>query len=557
MYKETLKAEDITSKIGMPPILIESKVNRICDAFLTILEQGQYKESHWQNLITAHVCKVPADLESGLEMIGRLQGEQTINGGLHENSFNTATNNPLTERAAEHICFLADVNRLYDTSLGLYNLELALLIAQQSQKDPREYLPHLQSLSDVTLLRRKFIIDDQLDRRAKALGHLKEMNVFDEVRDYVQEHALYTEALGIYSYDATSLSVIMKLYADYLSTKNRHREAALAYEYLKDYASAWRSYRSANLWREALSSATLANLSSAELQNLATSLAEDLTESKDYISAATITLDYLSDLPNAARLLCKGHHFAEAMRLIILRNQPALIEEVVDVGLVDRSAEMTEFLADMKAQILAQVPRLADLRAKKAEDPLAFYEGVEDANIPDNISIAPTDTTSGGTFMTRYTNRTGTVNTQTTRKTSKNKRREERKRARGKKGTVYEEEYLMNSLERLIERINSMDEEIQRLIEGLLRRGMRERADAVERAVADVTGRCRDAVKEMFSSEALSNQDQTVTNGVEEADQEVLRPSGADATLWDSLAEVGKKRDAPVVKVFERLSLLG
>lgn len=41
---------------------------------------------------------------------------------------------PLTERAAEHICFLADVNQLYDTALGIYNLELALLIAQQSQK---------------------------------------------------------------------------------------------------------------------------------------------------------------------------------------------------------------------------------------------------------------------------------------------------------------------------------------------------------------------------------------------------------------------------------------
>jgi elongator complex protein 1 len=45
-----------------------------------------------------------------------------------------ASQDPLTDKAAEHICFLADVNQLYDTSLGLYNLDLALLIAQQSQK---------------------------------------------------------------------------------------------------------------------------------------------------------------------------------------------------------------------------------------------------------------------------------------------------------------------------------------------------------------------------------------------------------------------------------------
>jgi elongator complex protein 1 len=49
----------------------------------------------------------------------------------------TASQDPLTDKAAEHICFLADVNQLYDTSLGLYNLDLALLIAQQSQKASR------------------------------------------------------------------------------------------------------------------------------------------------------------------------------------------------------------------------------------------------------------------------------------------------------------------------------------------------------------------------------------------------------------------------------------
>ncbi|KAF2677310.1 elongator complex protein 1 [Lentithecium fluviatile CBS 122367] len=540
MYKETLKAKYLTTKAKLSATLVKSKVNRICDAFLANLELEEYKKTHWQNLITAHVCKVPADLESGLKMIGRLQ----------------ATQNPLTERAAEHICFLADVNQLYDTSLGLYNLELALLIAQQSQKDPREYLPHLQSLHDVPLLRRKFNIDNQLGRRVKALGHLKDLEAYDEVEVYVQEHALYSEALSMYRYDTLHLKGIMRLYADYLSNNNRHREAALAYEYLGDHASAWPSYRSANLWREALSSATLAGASSTDLQSLATSLAEGLTESKDYEAAATITLDYLSNIPDAARLLCKGCHFAEAMRIITLRNALSLIESVVDPGLVDRSADTTEFLADMKNQLLAQVPRLADLRAKKAEDPLAFYEGAEDVNIPDNISLALTDTTSGGTFMTRYTNRTGTINTQTTRKTSKNKRREERKRARGKKGTVYEEEYLVNSLERLIERINSMQGEIQRLVEGLFKRGMRERADAVDKAVADVTERCREAVKEVYASQPPSNEMQAVANVVDEVNGETLRPSGADATLWDSLTEVGRKREAPIVKNFERLDLL-
>ena len=35
-----------------------------------------------------------------------------------------------------------------------------------------------------------------------------------------------------------------------------------------------------------------------------------------------------------------------------------------------------------------------------------------------------------------------------------------------------------------------------------------------------------------------------------------LKPTGGDATLWESLQEVERKRIAPVVKGFERLSLL-
>lgn len=357
----------------------------------------------------------------------------------------------------------------------------------------------------------------------------------------------------------------MRLYADFLRANNKSKDAALAYEYLHDHASAWPCYRSANLWREALSSATLAGVNGDELESIAASLADGLTESKDYLSASTITLDYLSDLSSAARLLCKGCYFSEAIRIATLRRQSELITTVIDPGLVERSAEMTEFLAEMKSQLLAQVPRLRELRTKKEENPMAFYDGMEDnaANIPDNISLAPTDTTSGGTFMTRYTNQTGTVNTQATRKTSKNKRREERKRARGKKGTVYEEEYLTNSIERLIERINSMQDEIQRLIEGLVKREMRERAEAVSNAVSEVLERCQDAINEMYPPMAAGAGAQTGLEAVNgaggalgAADGEMLRPTGGDATLWDSLQEVGKKREAPVVKNFERLSLL-
>ena len=74
MYKETLKSKELVNKSQLSNDQVENKVNRICDAFLAVLEQSQYKEAHLQNIITAHVSKTPPALETGLAMIGRLQG---------------------------------------------------------------------------------------------------------------------------------------------------------------------------------------------------------------------------------------------------------------------------------------------------------------------------------------------------------------------------------------------------------------------------------------------------------------------------------------------------
>jgi len=96
-----------------------SKVNRLCDAFLHVLQKRH--GTNLQNVITATVCKVPPDIKAGLAVIANLREKQAN----------------LAEKAVEHICFLADVNQIYEQALGLYDLDLTLLVAQQSQKVSR------------------------------------------------------------------------------------------------------------------------------------------------------------------------------------------------------------------------------------------------------------------------------------------------------------------------------------------------------------------------------------------------------------------------------------
>jgi elongator complex protein 1 len=543
MYRDTKSSAQPSDSTGKP-----GKVNTICDAVLQKL--GTQRKSNLQNIITAHVCKNPPALDDGLRVVAELMQEDEA----------------LAERAVEHICFLADVNKLYDHALGLYNLDLTLLVAQQSQRDPREYLPFVQELHRMPLLKRQYTIDDKLEHWEKALDHLRALNNFDDVKNYVVKHKLYRHALAVYRHEEQHHRAITDLFAAYLKSISQFKEAGLAYESLGNFPDATDCYlkAGASCWRECLYVAQQQEppLNTDKLQEIATSLADALREAKDYASAAVIHLDYLGSVETAIQCLCKGYLFADALRLVALHRRRDLLDTAIDTGLADALSSSTEFLADCKAQLKAQVPRIAELRRKAREDPLAFYEGENpfgarggDADIPDDVSVAASSRMStSASLFTRYTGKAGSVGTvgsNVSRATSKNRKREEKKRARGRKGTVYEEEYLVNSVRRLVERVESAKPEVERLVFGLARRDMAERARAVEELVVQVVEGCRVAVREVWPS-VLGEE-----HG-EEGDPAVgYRPAGGDGVLYDSLEAMRARQVPPVVGDFARLSLLG
>lgn len=563
MYKDTKKAK-FEATMSLPVLndtaasnsaTSSSKVNAICDAVLRTLQAR--KNVNLQNIITANVCKNPPALEDGLLVIAGL----------------TQEDERMAEKAVEHICFLQDVNRLYDHALGLYNLELALLVAQQSQRDPREYLPFIQDLHQKPELRRKFAIDDHLGRREKALQHLHTLNAFDEVQSYTTKYTtLYPIALRLYRYDTERHNILTGLYAAYLESQSKHREAGLAYESLGNFAKATACYRAAGAisWRECLYTAQQQQdppLSEEALAELANALADALWEAKDYAAAATVHIEYLDSIEQAIRCLCKGYLFADAM-LLVARHRGStqdLLVSAVDAGLADALSSSTEFLADCKAQLRAQVPRLAELRRKAIEDPLAFYEGERSsalADVPDDVSIAASSRVStSASLFTRYTGKgaqsVGTLGSNVSRATSKNRKREEKKRARGRKGTVYEAEYLVNSVRRLVERVEASKGEVERLVFGLLRRGMAERARAVEALAEEVVEACKAAVEEVFGERETEQQQQQQGEGMGMMTEDDYRPRGADGVLQASVDAVNAVQVAPVITAFAKLSLLG
>lgn len=83
MYKETILADASNKKLDSPAIEDDrgrSKVNRICDAFLRVLHV--HAPTRYQNIITAHVCKLPPDLDAGLAEVARIQSKFCLKGSL-------------------------------------------------------------------------------------------------------------------------------------------------------------------------------------------------------------------------------------------------------------------------------------------------------------------------------------------------------------------------------------------------------------------------------------------------------------------------------------------
>ncbi|OAL25592.1 hypothetical protein AYO20_10433 [Fonsecaea nubica] len=526
-----------------------SKINKIADAFLSSLSSKP--SSYLQTIITAHVCKRPPDLFSALTLVSALR----------------ETSKEEADVAISHLFFLTpNPSVLFDAALSLYDLELTLLIAQNdSSRDPREYMPYLQSLQEMSELRRKFAIDDHLKKYSKALVSLHALGEHEQVATYTAKHSLYNTAMGLYKYDQVHLTRITRMYAEYLTTqKSHHAQAATLYESLGDYDSSYKLYALAHKWREALTCATLVPLTASQLKSLAQSLATTLAdENRDYRAAATIQIDYLSNTPEAAKLLCRGSYFAEAMRVLAYDGRTiSEIHQITDAGLGEKVGEILELLADCRAQLNAQVPRIVELRKKKEEDPLAFFGGDPTVatdgaagDIPDNVSLAPTDvsTLGGQSLFTRYGSNAskfgGTVASNVSRKTSKTKRREERKRARGKKGSVYEEEYLVASVGRLIDRVNGLHEEVGRLLVGLSRRGMREQARQVNDNMKEICRACERAREDVWEVAKTNPEDGQVQveEGTYDKDGQG-RPPGAEGVFWDSQQESQKKREAPEVK---------
>lgn len=501
------------------------KVTKICDAILDVLiNNKKYKQKYLQSIITAYASQKPPRTEDALQLISTFDNDQEI------------------EKSVQHLCFLLDVNKLYNTALSIYNIPLALVVAQQSQKDPKEYLPFLQGLYEESELRRRFMVDTYLKKFDKALNSLiqipvdEKQDIKQEIIDFIIDHELYKHALSLYKQDEENFNLILGYYADHLHATQKYTQAAIVYEKLSRFEDALDNYVLAKKWREAISIALKPEFKESKLIETCNSLIDGLTLIHENKAAAYISFKYLNNIKEALEYYGKEYEYSAAIQLCMEEEKPELIHEVVDPSIREGFGTIAELLADCKGQIESQLKRLRELREKKSLDPYAFYgESGENENTPDNVSIAPSETSTKESFFTRYTGKTsGTAKTGASRRTAKNKRREERKRARGKKGTIYEEEYLISSIGRLIDRLEVTKPDTIKLLEAMVQRNMISQAHLIQTSFVSLLQLLKDNVVEIYTVDKR-DRERLDDNGVVYYVDEIPIPSIKDFPVLDVL----------------------
>ncbi|CAI9092450.1 OLC1v1027682C4 [Oldenlandia corymbosa var. corymbosa] len=255
------------------------------------------------------------------------------------------TDSPSAEECLKHLLWLSDPDAVYEAALGLYDVNLAAIVALNSQKDPKEFLPFLQGLESMPPILMKYNIDLRLQRFENALRHIISAGdgYYPDCMKLMESHPeLFPVGLKLIS-DPVERSQILEAWGDHLSFIKCFEDAAITYLRCSCMEKALKAYRSCGNWSGVLTVAGLLQLGKEEVMQLAQELCEELQALGKPADAAKIALDYCGDVKASIGLLVSAREWDEALRIAFLYQRDDLISEVKITSLECANALVGEY----------------------------------------------------------------------------------------------------------------------------------------------------------------------------------------------------------------------
>uniref|UniRef100_A0A8C3UFI9 Elongator complex protein 1 n=1 Tax=Catharus ustulatus TaxID=91951 RepID=A0A8C3UFI9_CATUS len=454
----------------------QKKVNLICDMMRVAMEHID-PQKYCLSILTAHVKKSPPELEIALQKVHDLRGSVAF---------------VVAEEALKYLLFLVDVNELYDYSLGTYDFDLVIMVAEKSQKDPKEYLPFLNTLRKMETNYQRYTIDRHLKRYTKALGHLSKCGPehFSEFLNLVKDQNLYSEALKLYPSSTQD-----DAYGEYLMQKQLYEQAALILARAGIFAKALDAFQSSGSWQQALCMASRLGYTKDKLSSLARSMAGKLVEQRKYAEAAILLEQYTQDYEEAVLLLLEGALWEEALRLIHKYGRLDILETNLKPAILEAQKSQLIFLDSQKTAFLHHKSRLQVVRELK-EKLLPCFADYDMPNCPELELFSETSSVVTASDMnSKYSH----SNSRISARSSKNRRKAERKRYSLKEGSPFEDIALLEVLGESVRAVETVKGEIHILLKQLVLFGYDEQAGALQQVLEEVLQLMETSVPEIWT----------------------------------------------------------
>ncbi|NXY33056.1 ELP1 protein, partial [Pomatorhinus ruficollis] len=463
----------------------QKKVNLICDVMRVAMEHID-PQKYCLSILTAHVKKSPPELEIALQKVHNLR--ESITPDVQAVS---------AEEALKYLLFLVDVNELYDYSLGTYDFDLVVMVAEKSQKDPKEYLPFLNTLRKMETNYQRYTIDRHLKRYTKALGHLSKCGPehFSEFLNLVKDQNLYSEALDLYPSSTQEYKDISDAYGEYLIQKQLYEQAALIFARAGIFAKALDAFQSSGSWQQALCMASQLGYTKDKLSSLARSMAGKLVEQRRYAEAAILLEQYTQDYEEAVLLLLEGALWEEALRLIHKYGRLDILETNLKPAVLEAQKSQLIFLDSQKTAFLRHKSRLQvvrELKEKACENP-------QDYEVPNCPELELFSETSSVVTASDMSSKYSHSNSRISARSSKNRRKAERKRYSLKEGSPFEDIALLEALGESVRAVETVKGEIHILLKQLVLFSYDEQAGALQQVLEEVLQLMETSIPEIWT----------------------------------------------------------
>ncbi|XP_053910460.1 elongator complex protein 1 isoform X2 [Cuculus canorus] len=463
----------------------QKKVNLICDVMRAAMEHID-PQKYCLSILTAHVKKNPPELEIALQKVHDLR--ESVTADVKAVS---------AEEALKYLLFLVDVNELYDYSLGTYDFDLVIMVAEKSQKDPKEYLPFLNTLRKMETNYQRYTIDRHLKRYTKALGHLSKCGPehFSEFLNLVKDQNLYCEAFKLYPLGTQEYKDISDAYGEYLVQKQLYEQAALIFARASIFAKALDAFQNSGSWQQALCMASQLGYTKDKLSSLAQSMAGKLVEQRKHAEAAILLEQYSQNYEEAVLLLLEGALWEEALRLIHKYGRLDILETNFKPAILEAQKSQLMFLDSQKTDFVRHKNRLQVVRELKEK----AFESMQDCEMPHCPELDLFSETSSVVTASDTNSKYSHSNSRISARSSKNRRKAERKRYSLKEGSPFEDTALLEALGENVHAVEAVKGDIHILLKQLVLFGYDEQAGALQRVLEEVLQLMETSIPEIWT----------------------------------------------------------